>query len=236
MTAFLSAVLQRRVQARPSITEVEHLFAELKASIGIEGAAEHASAVSRASSECPAPFSPRGAIGVAELDPSLKDEHRALVGACCIPVDAPACCPWAPFPRSGMIGQLSGRHLAGIVALSRHLLIAPRQTLRAERLLHLLELGGVVLCGVELPARINDPRTTVLSFDAPFTDIAAATVAAGQLLEREAASQRNTILVGEEARTLAAALLQVREGLTEFEASLRVREACPIGQEDSRTQ
>ena len=214
VTAFLLAVLQRRAESRPSITEIKELFAELKASIE------------------PSPSPPRGSLGKVELDPSLQDGHSVKVegndSSAQLRVETRASCPWAPFPPSAVIRKLSGRYLAGIVAIGPNMLIAPRRALGAEGLLHSLDVGAIVLCGVELPARIHDPQMTALSFDVPFVDLAATTATARQLVNRIAVCQQNTVLVGDDARSLASALLQAREGLTEFEAWLRIREAYPI--------
>ena len=200
MCAFLSAVLQRQAERRPCLSEVCALFAELRATIAASDPADASSV-------------------------ALDD------GPCASVATSPSPPPWVPplSPDLERIGML----LVGAAQLSADLMLAPLRLLHATSSWHALGVGQLVSCGAQLTHKgeaSRDPLSCVNLESGASLEAAVATVS--RLMDR--ASARTTLIVfddrdasGGYAIRLATALLERREGLSAFDARMRLRQVCP---------
>ena len=205
--AFLSAVLQRQSERRPCLTEVCALFAELRATI--------------------AASDPVDASSVA-----LDDGAFASVAT------VPSPPPWVPTPASSDLErrlERVGVLPVGAAQLSEDLMIAPLRLLHATSSWHALGVGQVVSCCAQPRHKgeaSRDPLSCVNLESGVSLEAAVAIVS--RLMDRASAPARTTLLVfddrdasGGYAMALAAALLERREGLSAFDAFIRLRQVCP---------
>ena len=122
-----------------------------------------------------------------------------------------------------------------------HVLVGPRRALCSSTLLHALRIGQIVCCAVEPPPRSAHGSISCLQLAPPYGERHRATrPSAGppplpreaiiRLVERAAIAGRSTLLIGGESTVecagFAAALLMAREGLSPYDATLRVEQVC----------
>jgi len=132
-----------------------------------------------------------------------------------------------PYATTGFLG----------VACALHSCLAMRacKSLEMDALIA-LGVSNVVFCGVEPPATApNGGYTSLHHVSLPAAAVAdpeGAFVTVSRLLDRDATSTRATLLVSDECgascTALATLVLQRREGLTAFEAQMRLRQICPL--------
>jgi serine/threonine protein kinase len=209
--AFLSAVLQRQAERRPCLTEVCALLAELRATIAASDPADASSV-------------------------ALDD------GPCASVATVPSPPPWVPTPPSSdlerrleRVGVLPEGAQDGAAQLSEDLMIAPLRLLHATSSWHALGVGQVVSCCAQPTHKgeaSRDPLSCVNLESGASLEAAVAIVS--RLMDRASAPARTTLLVfddrdasGGYAMALAAALLERREGLSAFDAFIRLRQVCP---------
>jgi len=144
---------------------------------------------------------------------------------------------YTPPPSSAQyIPEWSQLAHCGIEWLTAEVMLAPCQAARSVDALIALGVSNVVFCGVEPPATApNGGYTSLHHVSLPAAAVAdpeGAFVTVSRLLDRDATSTRATLLVSDECgascTALATLVLQRREGLTAFEAQMRLRQICPL--------
>ena len=195
---FLAAVLQREPGRRPVIAEVICLFATLRAAIAT----------------------------------GITDGRTSPPVATSVPrVAAPPRASWVPpLVEARAAPAETAAALAGVARLGSSLLLGPRRALGCLAALQAMHVGQIVCCGLEPPTLAAHGGIHCVHLDAPIASAAAAATVRG-LAKRAAVGGRATLVVGDEGdasrAAVAAALLELTEGLSPFEAATRVRHAIP---------
>jgi len=234
MAAFLSAVLVRDATRRPSLHSVAALFATLRSQVShYQVSSQETDAEAAAAPDADLESSPAPEDVFVRLPTAPEAAPSAAPSA--VPSAVPSATfsapRWSPPPLPAAIERRLGA-ASGIMPLAPHLLLAPRRLLCSGASLHSLGIGHVVCCGVEPPPDAARADLGCTHLPAPI-DVAAASSVVSRLMEKDAAGSRSTLLVGDDTGAsccpLAAALLERSEGLSAFEAAMRMRQACPIG-------
>ena len=237
IVAFLEAVLHRDPQLRPTIGTVSALADRLRSTVLTQVAqlSDDTGAGSRPASVPCAP-SPRGAFGVAEqaeTDEKARHGNAAQTrpaasksaGAPAITVHCAARTLPVPTDTYARLSTGFSGAVTGIAMLTPSVVLIPRRALRSAIILQSLAVAQIVCCGVEPPRQSahGDINCVILP---PPLDVAAEAQSVVRLITRAATAGRTTALVGDEPcrelARLATALLEMLEGLSPFDAELRV--------------
>ena len=210
---------------------METLLAKLRAAV----ADAEKAAVAVPDGSVPLAPSPRGALGVADGEDAPAAACSALDGqAHASAATLPSRLPFATVPRSEDYARLArgfalGGH-TGVASLTESILVGSARVLRSGSLLHALRVGQIVCCGVEPPPDGAHGGIPCMRLPRPPTDVVKERKEVSRLVERTTNAARTTLLVSDEAAArcgpLAAALLEALEGLSPFDAVLRVSQIC----------
>jgi hypothetical protein len=246
MSRFLGVILQRRPEKRPTVQELRRLFDRLVATVsnnsvgnseggattGREAMGDDGNVEVGASGGESVPLapSPRGALGVADSNDAFAPATASAgPSAASLSTTPAAAAAWVALSPSGALARLQSGlvgSLFGVVSLTEDVVLAPRRALCSASLLHGLRVGQIVCCGVQPPARGAHGGIGCMVLPAPCEDPTVAARSVNKLADRVAATARTTLLVGDESAggcvEVATALLQLREGISKFDAAMRV--------------